>query len=57
MNKIEINNTLFENIKHTDKFGNDHFVDVNKMVKIGSNAKRKGLRYREDILDNMEVMN
>ena len=32
---------------------NNHFVVDNKMVTIGSGAKRKGLRYREDILDNM----
>ncbi len=32
----------------------EHFAQVDVMVKIGSNAKRKGLRYREDILDNME---
>ena len=38
----------------------DHFVDTDKMVEIGSGAKsaddiakRKKLRYREEILDNM----
>ena len=31
----------------------EHFVGADKMVLIGSGAKRKGLRYREDILDNM----
>ena len=31
----------------------DHFVDTDKMVEIGSGEKRKKLRYREEILDNM----
>ena len=31
----------------------DHFAQADKMVEIGSDAKRKNLRYREDILDNM----
>ena len=31
----------------------DHFVQVDKMVEIGSGAKRKKWRYHEDILDNM----
>ena len=92
MNNIEIyNETIFENIKHEDEFGEfwyarelckileygefrkflpvikkamvscensnqpieDHFAEVDVMVKIGPNAKRKRLRYREDILDNM----
>ena len=32
---------------------NDHFIDVNKMIELAKGAKRKGLHYREDILDNM----
>ena len=86
MNEIEIyNETIFENIKHIDKYGVeywyarelqkaldykewrkfegvikksmeacfnsnneilDHFVEVAKMVDIGSNAKRKQLDYK-----------
>ena len=35
----------------------DLFVDVAKMVSIISGAKRKGLKYREDVLDNIGKKN
>ena len=42
-----------EACKNSNYKVHDHFVGADKMIEIAKGGKRKGLRYREDILDNM----
>ena len=44
-------------VKNFDKFHNSGYKGLYNGETADDIAKRKGLRYREDILDNMEVMN